>query len=794
MGPGRLHAPFLVGICWRRHWQRTVQVLLWTASVGLHAQTYESNVVGVVLNTVEVSNGEVIYADPASPQLGLWIKQSSLTEWRLLPDPDVSRQFEGVAYGRVCGPSSQEKPDAIAGLSLVKCVYDESTALLTLVADAGRIVPLRVEALRLARLPPSDQNALGAYVNYDIFGIEGLSRLRGLAAEGHLFSRWGSGYLNFGLLHSEGQTRVVSSFAGWQWDMPERGTSLSVGGVVGDIDSLRPPLPLLGIRYGTNTNLQPDVLRVQRPWVTGVVERSSRADLFVDGLFRRSADVPYGPYTFEADALLSGLGQLQLVQTDQRGEQSVRNVSYYFAPQLLPTGLVDYSVQAGILGPDANRLSANGEPVALLSLRRGMSDVHTLSLNAVIGKQARLLGGTSDFLLNARGVLRAGLSVFSRGEAVRSRWMVGHEFQSRNFSSLFRLEATPGETAQTQSTSVPSRLVQTLLPADRQASLFGVSWSPNARIQTSVSLSNQINLNGERSRVVGFFGTYRHSTESQLTIGVQQITQARTTTSLQMNWLLQLGARHLALTSVLSTPERTTVGWSVQSLNTSQDDDNTGQYRVFGETGQDTLMGASYQRDETFGRWRTEVQSLNNDTTLRAGLTGSVGYMQGHAFAARRIDNSFIVVDADGQAGVPVFFENRYAGKTDRNGKLLLPDARAYQGNQVNIDAASLPIEYTVSQDQIRVVPTYRAGATARFDISDGGILLKVLDVAGAPLPAGARVTISTQGTATVVGSRSDIFINRAKMPARIEITLPTGSCRLEYQPDNDAEDAIRCQ
>lgn len=792
MHHGLPHAPLHHASALRPgHWSRIAWLLL-LGSPCIPAAPLESTVVGVVLNAVEVSNGEIIYSDPNAPQRGAWIKLSSLAEWRLRADPGPSRLFEGVAYGLVCSVPTPPSADTAPSVNL-RCIYDESTALLTLSADDTRIVPLRVEALRLQRAAPSDPGALGGYVNYDLFGVEGVTRLRGMAAEGHVFSGWGNGYLNLALLNADGRTRTVASFAGWQWDMPERGTSLAVGGVVGEADPLRPTVPLLGLRYGTNIGLQPDALRVQRPWASGTVERASRTDLFVDGLFRRSSEVPYGPYTFEADALLSGLGQLQLVQTDQRGEQTVRNVSYYFAPQLLPTGLLDYSAQAGILGPNTSRLSATGDPVASIGLRRGMSAQHTLSLNAILGKRAGLLGSSSDLLLGDRGVLRAGLSVFDRGDGLRARWMLGHEFQSRSFSSVLRLEATPGETQQNLATTArpPSHAAQALLPIDRRIGLAGVSWNVAERMQASVSIASQANLYSGRSTVWGVFGTYRHSNTSQITAGVQQLRQVRSNVSVQINWLLQLEPRHLTLASLLHTPERSSLNWTVQSLNSNlEEDNNAGQYRVFGEVGQAASVGATYQKDERFGRWRTEAQTQGRDTTLRAGLTGAVGWMQGSGFAARRIDNSFILVDTDGQADVPVFFENRYAGRTNPDGKLLLPDARAYQRNQVSIDASSLPIEYTITQDQLLVVPRSQAGVNARFDISDGGILIKVRSSTGTPLPVGARAAVSSQSLATVVGSRSEIFINRAKLPARIEVSWPDGNCRFDYQPESDTDPA----
>ena len=739
--------------------------------------TLEPTVAGVVLNAVAVSNGELLYADPALPQSGVWVRLASLAEWRLIADTGAARSFDGVAYGRLCGAAGVAEP----GLT---CFFDDSSALLTLVAGPSRIVPLQASVPRLPRSAASDPGALGGYANYELFAVQGKTRLQGVATEGHLFSGSGTGYLNLAVLQFDGRVRITTRMAGWQWDMPEPGTSLALGGVLGSADSLQPLAPLLGIRYGSNAALRPDISRVQLPWVAGSVERSSRADLFVDGLFRRSAEVPYGPFSIEADALWSGRGQLQLVQTDQRGEQTVRNVDYYFAPQLLPTGLTDHVTQAGLLSADAARLSLRGEPVAMASVRRGLADDHTAGVSVMLASHARLLSGVSDLKLGDRGVLRSGLAAFDRGDGPRWRGSIGHEYQSRRFSSVLRVEATARETAPEPQPGETRLVAQTLLPIDRRSVIAALSWNLNERVQLSASALSQTGLSGDRRHTLGVFGTWRPSSSSQISFGVQRISQLRSGTLAQLSWLLPLGPQHLAVASVQHTRERSTANWSVQSLQTGLDDEHAGQYRVFGQAGPGALVGAAYQKDEDFGRWRSELQSSGNQTTLRAGLGGSVGWMQGHAFLARRIDDSFIVVDTDGQPDVPIYFENRYAGKTNRDGKLLLPDARAYQPNQVSIDASSLPIEYTLAQDQIRVVPGSRAGTPVRFEISDGGILILVLSASGERLPPGARVVVSTQTTPAVVGSRSEIFISRAKQAARVEVAWAGGRCSFDYRPE----------
>ena len=67
-------------------------------------------------------------------------------------------------------------------------------------------------------------------------------------------------------------------------------------------------MPLTGLRIGSNGSLQPSVSKMLRPRMEGLAERSLRADVFVDGLFRQTAQVPYGPYSIELQPQFPGRG------------------------------------------------------------------------------------------------------------------------------------------------------------------------------------------------------------------------------------------------------------------------------------------------------------------------------------------------------------------------------------------------------------------------------------------------------------------------------------------------------
>ena len=759
---------------------------------GVAQTALEPMATGVVLNATLVSDAELIHADTRR-SVGFWVKASSLLAWRLLPDTAALRTIEGAAHQQVCS----------AGGAL-RCFYDESSAVLTITARSADITPLLIRATPLARAEPDDAQALGGYLNYDLFAAGGRTSSRGGYIESRVFSAAGSGYLRAGGFDTGARRRLSSRMMGWEWDLPDRATTFTAGGLYGEGSAQRPSVPMIGARYASNFSLRPDISLAPRPLVRGEVERASHADLFVDGLFRRSADVPYGSYLMEADSLLAGRGELQTVLTDARGVLTTQTQSYYYAPQLLPEGLDDFSVEAGALSPEPARLSLSRQWVGSMNLRRGWSAVQTVSATAVATRGARLVGGSTDRKLGEWGVLRLGAATLNRGTGNRVRGLLGYEFQSRRFSMLVRFEAAPGDRAAPSAVGYGTGFgsgydrsfgnrsanpAATLLPSDKRNAIVAASVSITDRHQFNGTMYERIGLTGERSLASTVSATYRPSPRMQLSFGVQQVRFPKSGSFVVMSLLMPLDSRHLAVVSTTRTDTRNALQWAVQSQADDNGEGAERQYRVHGEIIPRASIGASYQRNETYVQWGMEVLQRERSTTALARVSGAVGLLGGHAFATQRIDDSFIVVDSDGQADLPVFYENRFAGKTNAAGKLLIPGARAHQPNQVSLDAAALPIEFTLAQDQLEVVPRSHAGAAARFEIADGGVLVPVVQANGAALPTGARALVSTQSRASAIGSASEVFIGRASRAAEVKVQWAGGECSFDYRPDNAGVD-----
>jgi outer membrane usher protein len=108
-------------------------------------------------------------------------------------------------------------------------------------------------------------------------------------------------------------------------------------------------------------------------------------------------------------------------------------------------------------------------------------------------------------------------------------------------------------------------------------------------------------------------------------------------------------------------------------------------------------------------------------------------------------EDSFAVVNAGGMKDIGVFAENRFAGRTDGGGRLLVPDLRSYDVNRIAIDMLDLPIDAEVDTDQRMIKPRDRSGVVVRFDTRQSRSAKVVLvDGRGRYVPAGARARAAT--------------------------------------------------
>jgi len=177
------------------------------------------------------------------------------------------------------------------------------------------------------------------------------------------------------------------------------------------------------------------------------------------------------------------------------------------------------------------------------------------------------------------------------------------------------------------------------------------------------------------------------------------------------------------------------------------------------------------------------VDRFGKQTTVQAELNGAVSFVDGGLFLSNQIDDSFAVVDTSGVAGIRVQQENRYAGRTDSDGRLLVPDLRSFEINHLSIDPLDAPLDTTVPYAAREVRPQDRSGVVVNFSIktSDGALLL-LTDAAGAPLPFGSVATLQSTGDKVPIGYDGEAYFVGLRAHNNVSVEMPDGRrCSLGF-------------
>jgi outer membrane usher protein len=235
-----------------------------------------------------------------------------------------------------------------------------------------------------------------------------------------------------------------------------------------------------------------------------------------------------------------------------------------------------------------------------------------------------------------------------------------------------------------------------------------------------------------------------------------------------------LGPR-LAMNTSASTRDGENIG-GVDLVKSESTEVGSYGWRVRDREGSvaERMASASYRGSA--GRVEGRLLQFGDQIAASAQVEGGIAAVDGNIYVSNRINDAFAVVDV----GVPdtqVFYENRPAGRTDANGKLLVTGLDPYQANAISIDPSGLPIDAEVPKTKDLVVPGARRGTTAKFNVTTNAqsAILVLTAPGGAVLPVGARITRDGSGETFVVGYDGEAFVRGLSPDNTISVELPGG-------------------
>lgn len=731
----------------------------------------------VVLNGTTVNDNQWLHQEVSAGALRFWVDAAEARSWRLKVNERDARDIGGKPHVLLCSGRD-------------RCSYDDSSALLLLTVADQDLSALSLQVNAAEALQPATPST-GAYLNYDLTGW--YIRQPGAAGllEGMVYTPRGHGALRLGGVTSGGRSARTLTQATWQVDWSRQAVSAQVGSIQSPDTSLAAGLALTGLRIGTNAALEPLRPRSLRPLIRAVAQQSQRTDVFVDGQFRQSAVVPYGPFQAELQPLFPGHGQADLISTDLTGKQTRLTEDYYYAPQLLRQGERTWSAGLGTLSADSLGASRHQPVLASASGRQGLSPQLTAQAELLWGRGASRLGLAADTVHPRWGSSSLGL-VWQRTPAQPASrvWAsAGHEYLSRTTFGAVRAEQAIGPCQARSPTDLLSdRMAR---PCRQFNGLIGLNIGP--RWSLAAAADAQLNADRRPIRNLSLSLRLQAGARSQLAFVAQQVhLQGQSSMAVQVVWSQPIGATSAAQVGVQQQSGRPpSLQWSAQTTPALEPGVYAPQRQVFGNTGPDAEVGARVSdRNDQFD-WRAEARLNRQRATTSAGIAGALGLAEGHLFATRRIYDAFVIVDV-GLPDLPVLLDNREVARTNAAGWAIVSEARAHQPNVIGVDTSALPLQYALPRDQQAVVPALASGVLARFDVSDGGAAVQVRDERGQKIPSGAVVQVSTQRVGTAVTSRSEVFIERSDRAADVSIDWSGRRCKFRYLPDSPTQE-YRC-
>jgi len=664
----------------------------------------------------------------------LLIRQADLAELRIKTPSRGVVVVDGERYLRM-GPEIGAR---------VK--FDAATQTADIMLPPGAFVATRTSALS-PDAPVVTAAGLGGFANYDLYGeqVDGQTNLGAILDLGVFGSRgvFTSSVVGRNDDDMSGTVRLDST---WTQDFPERLATLRVGDSISGAGAWGRSARFGGIQFGTNFATQPTLVTTPLLHAAGEAIVPSTVDVFVNGRQVASQDVQPGPFTIDRLPPITGAGQMQVVVTDALGRQQVITQPYYSGRTLLRQGLNEYSFELGSIREDYGlRSNAYGDLIFAGTFRRGFTNAFTGELHAEAQADGAAAAG-ADAALQVGNLGIVSVTAAAGGdEDIGFLGGAGFERNGRRFSVFLRTAYTTEGFAQLGTESLEDK------PKLRTFGGMGFDLDRYGNLQ--LSYGQQTNWTTPSNQTVALSHSVQIGAYGYLNFIASRSTSDEAATDLFLGWTLPLGERRTASVALSQSPDSIdgndfeAVATLQQSLpagsgtgyfvSLSSNDDAQLDYAVQGRAG---LVAAQYARNNGLDGWR-----VNGN--------GALAFTSAGVMPARRLDQSFAVVEVADYPNMTVYVENQPIGRTDKKGRVLLDSLRAYESNGVSVDPTELPMDASLSTSAMTVTPAYRSGPVVRFPVvRSSAATLRLVLPDGTPVPAGASVTTRNERVPVAMG------------------------------------------
>lgn len=459
---------------------------------------------------------------------------------------------------------------------------------------------------------------------------------------------------------------------------------------------------------------QVDPYFIKRPmfYTTGLATYPSEASIYLDGALIRKDRLPPGEFEIKNLNYFGGAHQVDVVMRDPFGHETKMTYPVYFSDAVLGRGLHDYNYTVGSLRNQYGSESNDYGKLAFSAYHRyGVTNTFTLGGWAEGSDGLSVVGPEAAYAFPRAGTISVSLGSSRDHGKTGLADSVNYSYQRG--AVVLRLSSS------TFSKDYLTLQGRTMLERPHREQGVGASYSAGAYGAFALDIASLSRYGGSDQTIVTATcsRTFFRTLLAHLT--VRKINDALSGDSYEVF----IGMNYSPIRDTIITAQHySTASTNAESLQIEKTVP-TGEgfgYRV-GIDSQRTETGTSSSANPGV-LYRGRIGTYSADyrySSTPAGhgeqysvtAAGAVVYAGGFLGLARPVNDSFGIVKIDRLQGVDIKWNGENMGRTDADGRLIIPELRSYNVNQITLDPGDVSLEYKLDKVSIDVSPSQWSGS-----------------------------------------------------------------------------------
>lgn len=469
-----------------------------------------------------------------------------------------------------------------------------------------------------------------------------------------------------------------------------------------------------GISISREFSLDPYYISYPTMNLSGVIQTPSDVELWKDGMLLRREKLSPGEFDFLNIPGTSGTNEVELVIRDAFGLEKRVIVPFYFTSDVLKAGVHSYHYDLGQRRRKFGTENFEYDTLtAVFDHRYGLSDNLTVGGRGEFTEDLSNIGFRANLLMKRLGHFNCELAMSQNGEE-GTAYSLGYAFTHRNlgFGLMMNLR---GFSRNYSNLSLPEE-------TDRERQVRGITGTFNLGQLGALSLSytstGRYLAEDQQHVVLRFSRNFSQNLALDLSFTHKEDTESTNEAFAMLRYSFS-DRTSVNLSHRLSDDENRT---SLQAQRSAvgdrgyrfrlQADQNAAHEKKENKIETEISYGGKYGLYSGRYNWNDDHKESYN---LR--LSGGVGLIHGGFHLGQPIRDSFSVVKVGKLAGVEVAANNVSYGATNDRGEVLVNRTNSNRSNEISINSADVPIDYTVEKAERYISPPYRSGTYVEFPL-----------------------------------------------------------------------------